>query len=339
MKSIETTAKTTEDAISAGLEQLGVSLSDVKVEIVEEGSKGLFGLFGSRPAKVRMTVTEEDSADEVHEIFANSLSEAKPEQPEKLEQPAAPKAEPRPAKQPAKKASAPKKKEAKAEEKKAEPAKEAAPAEKPAKKPAKEAAQAEKPEKKPAKKAEQKKSEPKKSEPKKEVKEVKPAEILDPETLAGKAQDFLGNVTRLMGVETQVHMTTDEEGFLHADLQGDTSGILIGRRGETLDALQHLTSLYINKGKSDYTRITLDTENYRARREDTLIRLANRYANRAVKTGRRVSVEPMNPYERRIMHSALQENELVDTHSEGEEPNRHIVITPRKQGAPREQAE
>ena len=163
--------------------------------------------------------------------------------------------------------------------------------------------------------------------------------MVDPNTLAGKAQEFLGNVTRLMGVETQVHMTTDEEGFLHADLQGDTSGILIGRRGETLDALQHLTSLYINKGKSDYTRITLDTENYRARREDTLIRLANRYANRAVKTGRRVSVEPMNPYERRIMHSALQENEMVDTHSEGEEPNRHIVITPRKQPAQREQAE
>ena len=320
MRSIEMTAKTTEDAISAGLEQLGVSLSDVKVEIVEEGSKGLFGLFGSRLAKVRLTVTEEDAEDEVHEIFANSLNGT--EEDEKAAEPAQPapqKVEVRPAK-PAQKKAAPRKKEPKAEEPKAEPAEKKA---------------AEKPEKQPAKKAE-KKAEPKKAEPKKEA---APAEILDPSTLAGKAQDFLSNVTRLMGVETQVHMKTDEEGFLHADLQGDTSGILIGRRGETLDALQHLTSLYINKGKSDYTRITLDTENYRARREDTLIRLANRYANRAVKTGRRVSVEPMNPYERRIMHSALQENEMVDTHSEGEEPNRHIVITPRKQPAQREQAE
>ena len=102
------------------------------------------------------------------------------------------------------------------------------------------------------------------------------------------------------------------------------------RRGETLDALQYLTSLRINKGQDHYTRVTLDTENYRAKREDTLIRLANRMANRAVKTGRKVSLEPMNPYERRVIHSALQPNELVDTHSEGEEPKRHIVITLRK---------
>ena len=326
MKSIEMTAKTTEDAISAGLEQLGVSLGDVKVDILEEGSKGLFGLFGSRPAKVRLTLTEESSEDEVHEIFAHALGNVNEEKPAKAEKPVkaetpAP-AEARPAAKPVAKKAAPKKAaaEAKAEEPKEE-----------------EAVQ------EPAPKAEKKSAAPKKaSAPKAEPKpaaEVVPAEQLDPSTLAGKAQDFLNHVTKLMGVETQVHMATDEEGFLHADLQGDTSGILIGRRGETLDALQHLTSLYINKGKSDYTRITLDTENYRARREDTLIRLANRYANRAVKTGRRVSVEPMNPYERRIMHSALQENELVDTHSEGEEPNRHIVITPRKQGAREQQAE
>ena len=118
--------------------------------------------------------------------------------------------------------------------------------------------------------------------------------------------------------------------WLVLQMTGDTLGILIGRRGETLDALQYLTSLRINKGQDHYTRVTLDTENYRAKREDTLIRLANRMANRAVKTGRKVSLEPMNPYERRVIHSALQPNELVDTHSEGEEPKRHIVITLRK---------
>ena len=309
MKSIEMTARTTEEAISAGLEELGVSLSDVHVEIVEEGSKGLFGFFGSRPAKVRLTLSDESSEDEVHEIFAHSLANQSEQKRDPEPEPSPALAE-KPAKAAAKKTSSSKKSSSGKKAEKPEQAKPAA---------SEETA-------KPA-------SQPKKSESKKarEAKPVEPAKQLDPATLAGKAQDFLNNVTRLMGVETQVHMTTDDEGYLHADLQGDTSGILIGRRGETLDALQHLTSLYINKGKSEYTRITLDTENYRARREDTLIRLANRYANRCIKTGRRVSVEPMNPYERRIMHSALQENEFVDTHSEGEEPNRHIVITPRKQ--------
>ena len=117
---------------------------------------------------------------------------------------------------------------------------------------------------------------------------------------------------------------------MFVNMTGDPLGILIGRRGETLDALQYLTSLKVNRGQEGYTRVTIDTENYRAKREDTLIRLANRMANRAVKTGRKVSMEPMNPYERRIIHSALQANQAVDTHSEGEEPNRHVVITIRK---------
>ena len=104
-------------------------------------------------------------------------------------------------------------------------------------------------------------------------------------------------------------------------------GILIGRRGETLDALQYLTSLRVNRGQSNYTRVTLDTEGYRAKREEALVRLANRMANRAQKTGRKVSLEPINPYERRILHSALQDHPTVTTQSEGEEPNRHVVIS------------
>ena len=123
---------------------------------------------------------------------------------------------------------------------------------------------------------------------------------------------------------------TDAEGNVYGFMQGDTLGILIGRRGETLDALQYLTSLKVNRGRDSYTRVTLDTENYRAKREDTLIRLANRMANRALRTGRKVSLEPMNPYERRIIHFALQQNEGVTTHSEGDEPNRHVVITHKK---------
>ena len=142
-----------------------------------------------------------------------------------------------------------------------------------------------------------------------------------------KAREFLTELTHLMGVEVSIEISRDEENNVLVNMFGDTLGILIGRRGETLDALQYLTSLYVNRGQDGYTRVTLDTENYRVKREEALRRLANRMANRAIKTGRKVVMEPMNPYERRILHSALQQNESVTTHSEGEEPNRHVVIT------------
>ena len=173
------------------------------------------------------------------------------------------------------------------------------------------------------KKTSEKKAEKKPAEPK----VIVPAEQADRATAAGKAQEFLQELTKLMGVNVSVAVATDDEGNVKVNMEGDTLGILIGRRGETLDALQYLTSLQVNKGQNDYTRVTLDTENYRAKREEALIRLANRMANRAQKTGRKVAMEPMNPYERRILHSALQNNPNVSTHSEGEEPNRHVVIT------------
>ena len=159
---------------------------------------------------------------------------------------------------------------------------------------------------------------------------VIPADQLEPDSPAATAYEFLREITKLMGVEVAIEMGTDAEGNVYGSMTGDTLGILIGRRGETLDALQYLTSLKVNRGREGYTRVTLDTENYRERREDTLIRLANRMANRATRTGRRVSLEPMNPYERRIIHYALQQNQLVTTHSEGDEPNRHVVITVKK---------
>ena len=314
MKTYEYTGKTTEDAISAGLESLGLSISEVKVDIIEEGSKGLFGLFGSRPAKVRFTVEEDETDEEVHNLFDGMLEE-------KVEKKAA-KAD----------AKAPEydKKAAKADAKAAEYDKKAAKAEK------KEAAsKAEKNEKaemqekaeKPARKPKEKKLVEEKPV---EKKEIVPAEQADRSTPAGKAQEFLQELTKLMNVPVSVAVSTDEEGNVHVNMEGDTLGILIGRRGETLDALQYLTSLQVNKGKSEYTRVTLDTENYRAKREEALIRLANRMANRCQKTGRKVSMEPMNPYERRILHSALQDHPAVTTHSEGDEPNRHVVITLKK---------
>lgn len=151
--------------------------------------------------------------------------------------------------------------------------------------------------------------------------------VIHPEdTPAGRAQKFLMDVTDRMGVKVDVYVDESKADNLSIHMIGDTLGILIGRRGETLDALQYLTSLQVNKGREGYIRVTLDTENYRAKREDSLRRLAQRMANRAVKTGRKVVLEPMNPYERRVLHTALQNHPAVTTHSEGEEPNRRVVI-------------
>ena len=220
-----------------------------------------------------------------------------------------------------------------------------------AEKPAKEAKKEAKPEKAAAQEKAQEANSPKAEKPAKPAKDEKPPRAekpvkaekpaapaaeaaqlsADKEAPEGRAFTFLTDVTRLMGVEVTINARRDEEGNVRVDMFGDTLGILIGRRGETLDALQYLTSLYVNKGGEDYVRVTLDTENYRAKREEALRRLANRMANRAIKTGRKVVMEPMNPYERRILHSALQQNDAVTTHSEGEEPNRHVVITLKQQ--------
>ena len=338
MKTYESSAKTLEEAISAGLEELGASISDVEVEIIDEGSKGLFGLFGSRLAKVRLTLKEQE------EDLLAALTEPKPEKKRAPKKPAekAEKPEKPAEKKPAEKkpeATKPAAEEAQAEAPKpARKPKAAKPAEKKddeqprqPKAPRQPKPKADKPEK--ADKPAEKKPLP----PKAPVKPIEKPVVtmiandqVDPESAAGKAQAFLRELTQLMGVEVDVAVGNDAEGNVFVQMTGDTLGILIGRRGETLDALQYLTSLRINRGQENYTRVTLDTENYRAKREDTLIRLANRMANRAVKTGRKVSLEPMNPYERRIIHSALQLNEAVDTHSEGDDPNRHVVITLRK---------
>ena len=325
MKTYESSAKTIEEAISAGLEKLGVSISDVTIDVLEEGSKGLFGLFGSRQAKVRLTLKETE-ADPLEALTAAKL--ARSAAPAKPAAPKAPEA-PKPVKPAAPKTEAPKATPVKPTAPKAETPKVEAPKAKPA--PRKEAP---KPAKADAPKAEAPKAKPTPKAPvqpiEKPVVTMIPADQVVEDSAPGRALAFLRELTHLMGVEVSIEVGTDAEGNVFANMTGDTLGILIGRRGETLDALQYLTSLKVNRGQEGYTRVTLDTENYRAKREEALTRLANRMANRAIKTGRKVSLEPMNPYERRILHSALQANDQVDTHSEGEEPNRHVVITLRK---------
>lgn len=310
MRSVESSAKTMEEAVTQGLEKLGVSFADVKIDILDEGSKGFLGILGGKPVVVRLTVREDAEGGE-DVLSSVGLEEAVKEPEQKPARKRAPKAK---AEKPAAEA---KPEKPAAQEKAAQPAK-APKAEKPAK-PAKS-------EKAPA---ERKQAAPKAEKPAPAPEAVQPP--ADAEAPEGRAFTFLTDVTRLMGVEVTINARRDEEGNVRVDMFGDTLGILIGRRGETLDALQYLTSLYVNKGSEDYIRVTLDTENYRAKREEALRRLANRMANRAVKTGRKVVMEPMNPYERRILHSALQQNDAVTTHSEGEEPNRHVVITLKQQ--------
>ncbi|HIU08321.1 MAG TPA: protein jag [Candidatus Limiplasma pullistercoris] len=310
MRSVESSAKTMEEAVTQGLEKLGVSFADVKIDILDEGSKGFLGILGGKPVVVRLTVREDAEGGE-DVLSSVGLEEAVKEPEQKPARKRAPKAK---AEKPAAEA---KPEKPAAQEKAAQPAK-APKAEKPAKPAKSEKAPAER--KQAAPKAEKPASAPEAAQP--------PADAEAPE---GRAFTFLTDVTRLMGVEVTINARRDEEGNVRVDMFGDTLGILIGRRGETLDALQYLTSLYVNKGSEDYIRVTLDTENYRAKREEALRRLANRMANRAVKTGRKVVMEPMNPYERRILHSALQQNDAVTTHSEGEEPNRHVVITLKQQ--------
>ena len=147
------------------------------------------------------------------------------------------------------------------------------------------------------------------------------------ETIDDKATDFLKDVFGAMGLSVDVDVKmNDEEKEMEINLSGDEMGFLIGKRGQTLDSLQYLVSLVVNKESEDYLRVKLDTENYRERRKETLETLAKNIAYKVKRTRRSVSLEPMNPYERRIIHSALQNDKYVFTRSEGEEPFRHVVI-------------
>lgn len=161
----------------------------------------------------------------------------------------------------------------------------------------------------------------------------KPAKIKvrTKQTIQGVATNFLEKILKAMNIQAKVEVElNDEDGVVQIDLSGDDMGILIGKRGQTLDSLQYLTSLVINKESDNYLKVKLDTENYRERRRVTLENLAKNLAYKVKRTRKQVALEPMNPYERRIIHSALQNDKYVETHSEGEEPYRKVVITLKK---------
>ena len=151
-------------------------------------------------------------------------------------------------------------------------------------------------------------------------------------TVEDKAKDFLKDVLEAMDLEVVITVKYDEaEKNMEIDLKGDDMGVLIGKRGQTLDSLQYLVSLVVNKESEEYIRVKVDTEDYRNRRKATLEGLAKNISYKVKRTKRAVSLEPMNPYERRIIHSALQNDKYVTTHSEGEEPYRRVVVTLKRQ--------
>lgn len=301
---IQFSAKTKSEAITKACIELGVSSDQLEIQVISEGSNGFFGI-GSKPAVIKVrkieSVSDEEEMKEIVEtVKLDSFKEEAPVQ----------------------------------EEKKTE-------AIKPVKKEIKEPkAVSEKPRQpKPVKERAAKEKQPREfREPKekqvreKTTKPVKPVEILtDPEEIKeveNRAKVFLRDVFASMNLGeveiTSEYNTTD--GSLEVDFEGEDMGILIGKRGQTLDSLQYLTSLVVNKGKSNYIRVKLDTEDYRKRRKETLENLARGIAYKVRKTRKPVILEPMNPYERRIIHSALQGNKFVETVSEGEEPYRHVVV-------------
>ena len=151
------------------------------------------------------------------------------------------------------------------------------------------------------------------------------------DSLEDRVKAFLNDVLVAMNLKANVKLTYNEsDRTMDIELSGDDMGVLIGKRGQTLDSLQYLASLVANKGTEEYIRVKVDTENYRERRKQTLENLAKNMAFKVKRTKRPVSLEPMNPYERRVIHSALQDDKYVTTHSEGEEPYRHVVVTLKK---------
>ena len=185
-------------------------------------------------------------------------------------------------------------------------------------------------------KKERSEKKPKKEKEVKEIKEeAKPEEPKREETVLAEVQDvtiqaveeFLINTLNAMDMEVEIKSEIDSDGALSINMTGEHMGILIGKRGQTLDALQYLANRVANKQQEGYVRVKLDTENYRARREETLRHLAKNIAHKVKRTRRPVALEPMNPYERRIINSALQSDTYVTTHREGEEPYRKVVVT------------
>ncbi len=292
MKEVTVSAKTLDDAITEALIQLGITSDQLDYDVIEKGSAGFFGI-GSKQAVIRARKKA------VKEEFEKTIEEIKDIIKE----------------EPKKEVKKEEKKELKKEVKK-EPKKEF-------KKEPKKEVHAEIPskiKKEPAKELVKEVEKENSKERAVELCEVK-------EETKAACEKFLKDVLDTMNMEVVITTNIDEDGALCINMDGKNMGILIGKRGQTLDSLQYLVNRVANKQQDGYVRVKLDTENYRKRRKDTLENLAKNIAYKVKRTKKSISLEPMNPYERRIIHSALQADKYVNTHSEGEEPYRRVVVT------------
>ncbi len=304
-KFITATGKTIDLAIEAALQQLNMDRDSVSVEVLENPKSGFLG-FGASPAKVKVTYEVPD--EEVKP--APALSSASRSKPKKQE----PKQEPKPLQpinpinpKPAVKAEAPKQEAPKQET----PRQEAPKAERRPDQPKK---------KKPASKPAQPKAEAPKAEPK----EYAPAAEGSVEQ---QIEVFIKGLLEHMGSDAVPHAWKADGDTYQVDLVGENLGMLIGRRGETLDAIQHLTNYTINRDSSKRSRINVDAENYRLKREESLRRLAQKVSGKVIKYRRNITLEPMNAYERHVIHATLQDVPDVTTYSVGTEPNRRVVVS------------
>lgn len=292
MNEITVSAKTVNDAITEASIQLGVTSDQMEYDVIEKGSAGFFGI-GSKQAviRARLKKAEEPKAEEVVE---KKPEEKKFENKKNFE-----------------------KKEFKKEHKEHKEHKE----------------YKEHKEHKEYKEHKEVKKQPQKkeavAEAPEEKKEIEIAVVTE-ETMK-ICEEFLIDVLKAMGMEgVEILSKVDEDGALSIEMKGDNMGILIGKRGQTLDSLQYLTNRVANKSQDGYVRVKLDTEDYRRRRKQTLENLAKNIAYKVKRTRKPVSLEPMNPYERRIIHSTLQEFNDIITYSEGEEPFRRVIISLKK---------
>ena len=296
-KTIVTTGKTIDLAIEAALTQLGLDRDSVSVQVISQAKAGFLG-FGAQPARVQVTYEVPDPVIEKPKSALGSASRSKPKN-----KPVAEKKEEQP-----KAAVAPAPTPVKAE------------APKPAKQEKKVEKTAEKQEKK-AEKAEKKVE--KKVEKKAEPKVYAPAEA---GSIEEKIEVFLKGLLEHMGSNAVPHAVKVDERTYKVELTGEDLGYLIGRRGDTLDALQHLANYSVGRTVEGHIRINVDAEDYREKREDSLRRYARKKAQQVLKNRRRTTLEPMNAYERHVIHAALQDMENITTHSTGTDPNRRVVI-------------
>ena len=291
------TGKTIDEAKANAVAQLGLDADGFSYQVIQLPKSGFLG-FGAQPAKIEVSYEMPDPQPEAPKVALSSASRSKPKAPKKPEDP---KAE-------APKPEAPKAAPVKEETKPAAPKAEEAP----------------KPEKKERRENREKK--PQAPREPKEPKEPKVYAPAQPGSVEEKIEQFIAGLLAHMGSKAVPHCWKEEGNTYQVELVGEDLGYLIGRRGDTLDAIQHLANYSINRGVEGHIRINVDAESYREKREDSLRRYAVKKAQQVLKMRRRTTLEPMNAYERHVIHAALQDMENITTHSTGVEPNRRVVI-------------